>query len=280
MKTRILCFLMLLIATSSLCTVNAQSYYWEENTTPFTMHYILDISSNYNGIPPEIKCLGGSFGIIGTAKFYKDKVILNDKIVFDLPDHKSNGNKRFISKYTYNLNSKEQVNYMLSFRPSNGKTSLREPDPCLMVIYFEKGGNNFSREEPEYIRIRLLTETAFRALENKARSDNATNVPVNTYSGGYENNNTNNNTINNALERGYINTYNTLLKNLEYWINDYNNFKNSSYYDPTSSMHTIRLNQARSNIKDTKEEIRKLRKEAAKDGINIPMSSLENISVN
>ena len=105
-------------------------------------------------------------------------------------------------------------------------------------------------------------------------------MPVNTYSGGYENNNTNNNTINNALERGYINTYNTLLKNLEYWINDYNNFKNSSYYDPTSSMHTIRLNQARSNIKDTKEEIRKLRKEAAKDGINIPMSSLENISVN
>ena len=78
MKTRILCFLMLLIATSSLCTVNAQSYYWEENTTPFTMHYILDISSNYNGIPPEIKCLGGSFGTIGTAKFYKDKVILND----------------------------------------------------------------------------------------------------------------------------------------------------------------------------------------------------------
>ncbi len=104
-------------------------------------------------------------------------------------------------------------------------------------------------------------------------------VPVNTYSGGYENNNTNNNTINNALERGYINTYNTLLKNLEYWINDYNNFKNSSYYDPTSSMHTLRLNQSKSNIKDTKEEIRKLRKEAAKDGINIPMSSLENINV-
>ena len=197
MKTRILCFLMLLIATSSLCTVNAQSYYWEENTTPFTMHYILDISSNYNGIPPEIKCLGGSFGTIGTAKFYNDKVILNDKIVFDLPDHKSNGNKRFISKYTYNLNSKEEVNYMLSFRPSNGKTSLREPDPCLMVIYFEKGGNNFSREEPEYIRIRLLTETAFRALENKARSDNATNVPVNTYSGGYDNNNTNTRTNDN-----------------------------------------------------------------------------------
>lgn len=104
-------------------------------------------------------------------------------------------------------------------------------------------------------------------------------VPVNTYSGGYDNNNTNNNTINNALERGYINTYNTLLKNLEYWINDYNNFKNSSYYDPTSSMHTYRLYQSKSNIKDTKEEIRKLRKEAAKDGINIPMSSLENINV-
>ena len=213
MKTRILCFLMLLIATSSLCTVNAQSYYWEENTTPFTMHYILDISSNYNGIPPEIKCLGGSFGTIGTAKFYKDKVILNDKIVFDLPDHKSNGNKRFISKYTYNLNSKEQVNYMLSFRPSNGKTSLREPDPYLVVIYFEKGGNNFSREEPEYIRIRLLTETAFRALENKARSDNATNVPVNTYSGGYENNNTNTRTNDNNTEKE-----NKALKNaLEYY---------------------------------------------------------------
>ena len=104
-------------------------------------------------------------------------------------------------------------------------------------------------------------------------------VPVNTYSGGYENNNTNNNTINNALERSYINTYNTLLKNLEYWINDYNEFKNSSYYDPTSSMHNYRLNQVKFNIKDTKEEIRKLRQEAAKDGINIPMSSLENISV-
>lgn len=105
-------------------------------------------------------------------------------------------------------------------------------------------------------------------------------VPVNTYSGGYENNNTNNNTINNALERSYIDRYNTLLKNLEYWINDYNKTKNSSYYDPTSSMQNYQLNQVKFNIKDTKEEIRKLRKEAAKDGINIPMSSLENISVN
>ena len=272
MKTRILCFLMLLIATSSLCTVNAQSYYWEENTTPFTMHYILDISSNYNGIPPEIKCLGGSFGTIGTAKFYNDKVILNDKIVFDLPDHKSNGNKRFISKYTYTLNSKEQVNYMLSFRPSNGKTSLREPDPYLVVFYFKKGGKDgFSREEPEYIRIRLLTETAFRALENKARSDNATNVPVNTYSGGYENNNTTKEDNRARSEKYYRDSYK----------------REDDYISKT--LYSLRLARERNDsyviyyvqyILDAQKSMRKIREEASKEGIFIPQSQNETIRVN
>lgn len=82
-----------------------------------------------------------------------------------------------------------------------------------------------------------------------------------------------------AIVNSYINMYNTLVNRLQKWIDDYNNTKNSPYYDPTSSMEVYRVNQIKQYIRDTQNSMREVRQEAARDGVNIPMSSLESMSV-
>lgn len=201
MKTRILCFLILLMGTCSLSKVFGQ---WEGfNTTPFTLYYVLDYDNqSSNIIPREIKELGGDYsGLIGTAKFYNNKVVLNGKKTFEFQSFDKNHCTVFVSPEVTNLSNGVIVGYGFTFCISKNRSiAWRDPDPYLSLMYFD--GEYDPNPNAKWIRVLFYTENEFRQLQNASiKQNNTTSVPINTYSGGYDNNNTNNNTNTNSGQK-------------------------------------------------------------------------------
>ena len=200
MKTRILCFLILLMGTCCLNKVFAQ---WEGfNTTPFTLYYVLDYDNqSSNIIPREIKELGGDYsGLIGTAKFYNNKVVLNGKKTFEFNGFDKNHCTVFTSPVVTNLSNGIIVAYGFTFCISKNRSiAWRDPDPYLSLMYFD--GENDPNPNAKWIRVLFYTENEFRQLQNASiKQNNTTSVPINTYSGGYDNNNTDTKKTNNYYD--------------------------------------------------------------------------------
>lgn len=200
MKARILYFLMLLIFTCCLNKVFAQ--YKGFGNTPFTLYYVIDVQKatdenqriiKTNEMPSEVNYLGGYYGVMGYMTFYEDKIVVNDQITFYRMGEKESGSVVFADRGR-SLYGKD-ILLLMEFMTEQNNILLKSPTPffCIMT---KKGS---SKSNFEYRNIFFYTEKEW-AILNSNYSESG-NMPTNTYSSGYENNNTNTNTSNRTIEK-------------------------------------------------------------------------------
>lgn len=199
MKTRILCFLILLMGTCSLSKVFGQ--YKGFGNTPFTLYYVIDVQKatdenqriiKTNEMPSEVNYLGGYYGVMGYMTFYEDKIVVNDKITFYRMGEMESGSVVFADggRSLYGKN----ILLLMEFMTEHNNILLKSPTPffCIMT------NNGSSKSNFENRNIFFYTEKEW-AILNSNYSESG-NMPTNTYSSGYDNNNTDTKKTNNYFD--------------------------------------------------------------------------------
>ena len=200
MKTRILYFLMLLIFTCCLNKVFAQ--YKGFGNTPFTLYYVIDVQKatdenqriiKTNEMPSEVNYLGGYYGVMGYMTFYEDKIVVNDQITFYRMGEKESGSVVFADggRSLYGKN----ILLLMEFMTEHNNILLKSPRPFFCIMTNKNGS---SKSNFEYRNIFFYTEKEW-AILNSNYSESG-NMPTNTYSGGYDNNNTDTKKTNNYFD--------------------------------------------------------------------------------
>ena len=144
-------------------------------------------------MPSEVNYLGGYYGVMGYMTFYEDKIVVNDQITFYRMGEKESGSVVFADGGR-SLYGKD-ILLLMEFMTEHNNILLKSPTPffCIMTK------NGSSKSNFEYRNIFFYTEKEW-AILNSNYSESG-NMPTNTYSTGYENNNTNTNTSNRTLEK-------------------------------------------------------------------------------